>query len=225
MAQHALFGNEAIVAAAANAPVSSAQAQAAKRELVAMRASLTKWLHYRRLNSHMAGGVSVVPDAAFKRPGAKRLPPAVLTLRLAAGRKRPEAELAMQLHQLLSEVFDASELPSPDTEKNPDAAAVLAMIAISGKLPGEAPSSAVGFIWMWPVVIVVGALAYVISTAIRSSAEQAAERERYECIKSGACTDYGFWLKLGAVAFIGWIAWEKFGGGVRVKRALNRGSR
>lgn len=225
MGQHALFGNEAIVAAAANAPVSSAQAQAAKREIARMRGALIKWLRYRAINSDLAKG-KALPEAAFKRPGAKRPPPAVLALRLAAQRKDSEAQLAVQLHQLLSEVFDASQLPDPDTTQNPDAAVQLALIAINGKLPGEAAQSAVGVApWVWPVVIVVGALAFVIATAIRTSADLAAERERLECIKAGACTDYGFWLKIGAVAFVGWLAWDKFGVGVHVRRALKKVSR
>lgn len=216
---HALFGNTDIVAAAANAPVSTAQAQAAKREIARMRGALEKWLHYRRINSHIAAGATM-PSPILKRPGAKRPPAAVMALRLAAARKDSEAQLATQLHQLLFEVFDAAQLPDPDTTKNPDAAVALAMIAISGKLPGESATSAVGAAWMWPLVIVVGAIAFVIATAIRSSAEQAAERERIECVKAGACTDYGFWLKVGAVAFLGWLAWDKFGLGARVKRAV-----
>jgi hypothetical protein len=65
-------------------------------------------------------------------------------------------------------------------------------------------------------VIVVGAIAFVITSSIRSSAETAAEHERYECIKAGKCTDTGFWLKMGAIAMIGWLVWDKAGVGAKI---------
>jgi hypothetical protein len=101
---------------------------------------------------------------------------------------------------------------------NPNAAVELAQIAIAGKLPGEAPTpDAAGVIWMWPLVIVVGAIAFVITSSIRSKADVAKEREKYECIRAGHCTDSGFWLKLGAIAIVGFIVWDRLGVGAKVK--------
>lgn len=219
MAQAQTF-DETLVAAAATAPISSAQAQAAKAELVRMRASLARWLKYRTMNDALAAGANV-PQPLLKNPRAHRAPAAVIALRLAQGRRGDEAELAAQLHQLLSEVFDAATLPDPDTTKNPKAAVQLAQIAISGAVPGEsARPAAAGFVWLWPLVIIVGALVFVIATAIKTNADAAAERERLECIKSGACTDYGFWLKVGAIGFISWFAWDRMGVGDRVKKLV-----
>ena len=197
------------IAAAASAPLTVQQAKKGKDELKKMRASLIAWLKYRRINDSLATG-KTVPMALLKKPGARRSPVAELAHTLPVMRQAHEAQLATQLHQLLSEVFDPQTLPRPDA---PGAAVALAQIAIAGKVPGETPAApaAAGFIWLWPVVIVAGVIAFVITSAIRSSADVAKERERLECIKQGACTDSGFWIKVGAVAFIGWLAWDKFG--------------
>lgn len=213
-------GNEKLVAAAANAPVTSAQAQRGKVELGKMRRSLTAWLKFRSLNDRVATG-QAVPPPLLKRPGAVRPSPAVMRRVLRAQRREDEQALATQLHQLLGEVFDAQQLPRPDLRENPNAAVQLAQIAISGKLPGEtvSPGSA-GAIWMWPLVIVIGVIGFVIMTSIRTSADVAKERERLECIKAGACTDSGFFLKLGAAAVIAWLVWDKLGVGERVRGAL-----
>lgn len=214
--------DEQIVNAAANAPISAAQAQAGKAELGKMKSSLAAWLKYRAMNDQIAAGAaSTIPTPWFKTPGASAPPAAVMSLRLRRERFADETELAAQLHTLLSEVFDASSLPSPDVQKNPNAAVELAQIAIAGKLPGEAGTpTAAGFIWMWPLVIVVGAIAFVITSAIRSSADIAKEKERIECIKAGKCTDTGFWLKIGAITVVGWIVWDKMGVGAHVKRLV-----
>jgi hypothetical protein len=216
------LSDEALVEAAATAPITSGQAQAAKRELVRMRASLTKWLEYRAINDKIASGL-VLPAPLLKRPGARPPSAAVMALRLRKQRSMDEEDLALQLHQLLSECFDGASLPSPDIAKNPNVAVELAQLVIAGKLPGETAPSAAGFVWLWPVVIVVGAIAMVVMSAIRSSADLAKEREHLECIKSGACTDYGFWLKVGAVVAASWIIWEKFGLGAYVQRTLKKG--
>jgi len=214
--------DEAIVNAAANAPITAAQAQAGKVELAKMKRSLASWLKYRSMNDQIAaGGASSLPTPLLKTPGASTPPAAVMSLRLRRERFADESELAAQLHTLLAEVFDGGTLPDPDVQKNPNAAVELAKIAIAGKLPGEAAApTAAGFIWMWPLVIVVGAIAFVITTAIRSSADVAKEKERLECIKAGKCTDTGFWLKVGALTVVGWIVWDKMGVGERVKRAV-----
>ncbi len=216
-----MFGNEAVVKAAANAPITSAQALRAKAELQKMRSSLAAWLKYRRINDEIASG-KPVPTPLLKRPGARRSPVAVFMLELHSQRASHEAVLAGQLYQLLAEVFDGDSLPEPNLAKNPNAAVELAQIAISGKLPGEtAAPDAQGFVWLWPLVIVVGAIALVIMTAVRTNADAAMERERLECVKQGACTDSGFWIKLGAVAVVGWIVWDKMGVGKRVMSAVS----
>ena len=211
---------EKLVAAAANAPVTSAQAQRGKLELAKMRRSLASWLKFRLLNDQVALG-KPVPPPLLKRPGAIRPSPAAMRQCLSAQRGEDEQALATQLYQLLAEVFDPKSLPEPNLANNPSAAVELARIAIAGKLPGEgiAPQE-VGAIWMWPLVIVIGVIGFVIMTSIRSSADVAKERERIECIKAGACTDSGFFLKLGAVAVIAWLVWDKLGVGERVKGAL-----
>jgi hypothetical protein len=213
--------SEQLVKAAANAPVTSAQAQRGKIELGKMRRSLAAWLKFRTLNDKVAAG-QPVPAPLLKRPGAVRPTAQAMSACLSAQRGQDEQALATQLHQLLGEVFDPQSLPNPDITKNPRAAVQLAQIAVAGKLPGEASSPAAqgAAIWMWPLVIVIGVIGFVIMTSIRSSADVAKERERFECIKAGACTDSGFFLKLGAVAVIAWLAWDKLGIGERVKGAL-----
>lgn len=193
---------------AANAPVTTQQAAKAKAELAAMRRTLTSWLKYRRINDQVASGQPVKP-ALLRAPGSIAAPAAVVRLNLQRERPASEQSLALLLHQLLSEVFDPQQLPNPSS---PNAAVLLAQIAISGKLPGEAPApSPTGMIWLWPAVIVASGIVLVIATKIRSDAEVARDREKYECIKSGACTDTGFWLKVGAVGLTAWLAWDKLG--------------
>ena len=210
------MGADAVVAAATTAPVTKAQAAAAQRELARMKRSLTRWLKFRTLNDALAAG-QPVKAPLLKTPGARPPAPAVQQRTLARLRA-DESTLAVQLHQLLSEVFDAGQLPDPDA---PGAAAALARIAIAGKLPGEsAAPSAAGSAWLWPAVIVAGGIVLVLTTLIRSNADVAMERERLECVKSGACTDTGFWLKVGAVGFLGWLAWDKAGLGHRLTGIL-----
>jgi hypothetical protein len=209
---------ERAVQAAANAPVTRAQAQRGRSELAAMRGSLIAWLRYRQvLDQHVAGGGRAI---ALMSPGQKRGLVKHTGASLRAMRGPHEQELATQLYQLLSEVFDPASLPEPSVAKNPMAAVELAKIAIAGKLPGEASGPAAVGAWAWPIVVVVGVIAFVIMTAIRSSADVAKEKERIECIKAGACTDTGFFLKLAAVAVIGWLAWDKLGLREKVKGAL-----
>lgn len=174
----------------------------AEREIRRMRSSLAAWLKYRKRNDDVALG---------KVKG--RLPAHVVAKMLPHRRDWVlEQNLALELHALLSEVLDAAALPNPDISKDPNAAVKLAKIAIAGKLPEEASGpQAQGLIWLWPAVIVVGLVLVTIMTKIRSDADVAKEKERVECIKMGACTDYGFWLKLGAIVVAGWVVWDKFG--------------
>lgn len=205
-----------------SAPVTRERAAKAKSELRKMRDSLADWLRYRRIATKIATGKAAdVPDPILKRPGARPPAPKALAFKLSRERYEREQALALQLHALLSEVFDAAKLPDPDVSEDPDAAINLAKIVISGKLPGEVPApSETGLIWLWPVAIIVGGIAFTITSHIRNEAEVAKERERLECIKAGKCTDYGFWLKVGAVGFLGWLAWDKLGVGKKVKGAL-----
>jgi hypothetical protein len=142
-----------------------------------------------------------------------------------AQRQADEQRIATQLYTLLAEVFDGAALPNPSLRDNPQAATQLAEIALTGKPTAIVQEpEAQGLIWLWPVAIVAGAAAIVITSAIRNQAELAAERERLECIKIGACTDTGFWLKWGALLVGGWIVWEKLGVGQRIM-AMAKGKR
>ncbi len=117
-----------------------------------------------------------------------------------------EQRLGKRLYILLCEMFDSSKLP-------PESAVIqLAQIAVAGKLSNEsATPSAVGFIWLWPAVAVVGLVMLTVVTKIRSDADDAADERKTQCIMAGKCTDTGFWLKVGGAALIAWLAWEKFG--------------
>ena len=128
------MGDEALVAAAATAPLTADQARAARDELKRMKSSLQGWLKYRAINDAAAAG-KTLPAAAFKRPGAKAPPPPVIALRLVRERAQVEQALAADLHTLLSEVFDPSALPNPNSR---NAAVALAQIAIAGQLPRPA---------------------------------------------------------------------------------------
>lgn len=177
----------AMGASDSNSVVTKDQARASRTKMQQMKNSLEGWLLQRRINDSFV-------------------------LQLTEQRMVDEAELAEMLHALLSEVFDAGQLPDPDITANPDAAVQLAAIAINGKLPGEATTAAAqGVVWMWPLVIVVGGIAFVISSAIRSKADVSKEHLRHQCIMSGKCTDTGFWFKWGAITLIGYIAITKTG--------------
>lgn len=204
--------------------VTSANAARAARELRAMKRSLAGWLRYRQINDALAAG-QVPAKAALGKPGARPLPPRLMRRVLAAQRGPGESALAADLHALLSEMFDAADLPSPDLRRDPDAAVKLAMIALSGRVPGEAAAPAEqGIIWLWPLVIVVGAITWVVTSSIRNRAEVEKEREKYECIKAGACTDTGFWLKAGVIGIIAWLAWSKLKVGERIGLTKKKGA-
>jgi hypothetical protein len=190
--------------------VTAEEKRKAEAELRRMKRSLKGWLKYRsRINAVATGR-------------AKGKVPAHVA-RIMVERNRDwarEQTLALELYALLSEVMDSQGLPDPNLSKDPDAAAKLARIAIAGKVEGEGPAEAQGIIWLWPAVIVVGMVLFAIVTKIRSDADVLKERERMECIKVGACTDYGFWLKVGSLTLLGWFAWEKLGVGAKVKKLL-----
>lgn len=167
-----------------------------------MRGGLKKWLKFRQINDAVADGTREAKIPSYI--AAQRLP-----------RVRDwalEQRMADDMHALLSEVFDSKDLPDPRINKNPQAAVQLAKIVVSGRLPEEAQvHSEQGVIWLWPAVALAGIVAATLIYKIRSDADTALEKERIECIKSGACTDYGFWIKVGGMAVVAWFAWEKLG--------------
>lgn len=219
------MGDTELTTSAANAPITSQMAQQAKAELAKMRRSLVGWLKFRGMNDQVAAGqASSMPSPLLKRPGATAPAAAVMSLKLARQRASTEADLAAQLYQLLAEVFDPQSLPNPDVSVNPGAAVQLARIAIAGQLPSSSALTAQGS-WVWPVVIIVGAIAIVAMTAIKSSADNAQNSEEIACIEAGKCTDSGFWLKFGAIAVVGWIAWDKMGLGEAITGAFKKGRR
>ena len=145
----------------------------------------------------------------------------------APQRGQIEQDLADKLHALLSEVMPDAMLPNADLRSNPSGAVQLAQIAITGQVPVmQGNPSAMGTTpgWMWPVLIV-GGLLLAITTAIRSAADVAKDAEEKACIKAGACTDYGFWLKAGGVAALVWFAWRELGLGDTVKGLVKKGGR
>ncbi len=200
------------------AAITQTKIAAAQAELDLMRGTLARWLKYRSLNDQVLSG-ALVPT---------KLPPAAARQLIVSTRSRAhEQQLANQLHALLERVLPNAPLPNPNVAQNPAAAAQLAAIAITGQAPVmQANPAAMGGFWgssyMWPVLIVGGVLIAVV-TAIRSAAEVAMDAEEKACIQSGACTDYGFWLKVGGMVAIGWFAWEKLGVGTWAKRQLKGG--
>jgi len=205
----ALYNEGAMGDAKVVAPVTPAEKSKAEKRIKSMRRKLTKWIKARQIND----------EAAMGKRKAK-VPAAVLAKTLPLARDwKLEQRLAVQLHALLSEVMDASQLPNPDISKDPNAAVKLAQIAISGKLGGEAVSpSPQGIIWLWPVVVVVGMVMFTIMGKISSDADLAELKEMNRCKETGACTDEGFWLKMAGIALVGWIAWDKLG----VKKAFKK---
>ena len=189
-----------------DSPEARRKAEAAVKQ---MRGSLKGWLKLRkRMDEYVAGKVKA--PVLFRR--AKPLPPAVVGATLREERYADEQDLAETLHALLVETgMDPQSLPVPDVGRDPDAAAKLATIVIKGKTPSEAASAqAQGVVW-FVLAIPIAGVVLVISQYLKSKADVAKEKERIRCIESGACTDSGFWLKIGAVSLTAWLAWDKFG--------------
>lgn len=182
------------------APVSSQDVARANALLRRMRRSLAIWLKYRGWNDEVAAGT---------RPTTK---PRALAVQIVGQRDwATEQKLANQLHVLLSEVMPDALLPDPNITTNASAAVELAKIAISGKPPATvATAQPTGSTapWLWPVLIV-GGLLLAVTSAIGSMADVAKTKEEYACIQAGACTDYGFWLKVGGIAMLGWFLWTQ----------------
>lgn len=183
----------------------------ASAELAAMRSSLRGWLKYRQMNDLILAGT-----APTKIPLAQ-----AQALVKIARTSAAEQDLADKLRALLAEVMPDAMLPNADLRSNPNGAAQLAEIALTGQVPVMQASPALGSVsvthpWLWPVLIV-GGLLLAVTTAIRTAADVAKDAEEKACIKAGACTDYGFWLKTAAVLGIGVYAWKELGVGDVVK--------
>lgn len=183
--------------------ITTSEVQVAARELAKMRGSLMAWLRFRLLNDRVAQGTALV-----------RKPVAYAARVATAGRDmNVEQDLATKLHALLEVLMKGQSLPDPDLSSNPDGAVQLAQLALTG---GSAVSSPVatgglgsGFL-SWPVLIVAAVL-LTVTTAIKTAADVAKDREEKTCIEAGACTDYGFWLKAGGVVALAWFAWRELG--------------
>jgi hypothetical protein len=188
--------------AAEVAPVKSAEKSKAEKRIKSMRRSLKGWLKARIRND----------EAAMGKVKAK-VPPEVLAKTLPLARDwAGEQRIAVELHALLSEFMDASRLPDPDIAKDPNSAVKLAQIAINGKLPVEAsrptPQGAFPVVFIWPVVIIVGMVAFTIMSKISSDADVQKHKEEQISLRSGAITDSGFWLKMASISVIGLIVWN-----------------
>jgi len=189
----------------------------ASAELENMKSSLKGWLKYRQLNDDVLAG------------RAKTKVPPGLAQRIVAQTRDTAAEqdLANKLHALLSELLPGTNLPDPDLGSNRNVAVQLAQIALAGgkgqpqSMSGILSASSASHPWLWPVLIV-GGLLLAVTTAVKTAADVAKERERYACIQAGACTDYGFWLKAGGVTVLAWFAWTQLGVGDAVRGFMKR---
>jgi hypothetical protein len=175
-------------------------------ELRLMKRSLAKWMRYRAINT--TRGTPVVRTA--------------------------EQNLATKLSVLLGTMFPTATLPSANLTTNPQGAVQLANIALTGSVPiapttSTTPAAMSGLVpaathpWLWPVLIV-GGLLVVIVISITSAANLASQQEQDACIESGACTDYGTWLKWGGIAMIAYVAWNQFGVGDAVRKFVTKRS-
>lgn len=194
--------------------ITRADVSRASAELESMRKSLRAWLRFRQMNDGvLSGAVPTKIPAAQARQSI-----------MAARRTGTEQDLAGKLYALLSEVMPDVRLPNADLRSNPQGAVQLAQIALTGQAPVMAESATAlegGPPWMWPVLIV-GGLLLAVTTAIRTAADVAKDAEEKECIRAGACTDYGFWLKSAAVLGIGWFAWKELGVGEAVRGFIKK---
>lgn len=205
---YALGADEAVQAKVAEKVAKPPTKAEAARELRKMKSELRAWLKFRRVNDELASG---------KRT-SKKVPQAVAIKVVKQRDYSLEQELATQIHNLLSELYDPQSLPVPDVKADPNAAAKLAEIAINGlpeKVAAPGPA-AQGFI---PLLIIGGVVLFAISTVVSSLAEVAKEKERIKCVQAGgglACSDTGKLIKIALVAGAMWFAWTRMGIGDRV---------
>ena len=187
--------------------VSKSDVQRAKVELDRMRGSLKGWLKYRTLNDAIVAGA-----APTKKP--RKFAAEVI----AQSRDwDAEQKLAKQLYVLLSETLPGVQLPDPNVAVNPQAAVQLAQLALDGPSPSS-PQAQGAIAWWWPAIIV-GGLMLTITTVIKTSADTAREKEWLACVQAGGCTDSGFWIKVGGISMLVYMAWQ-MGLGERVKRMI-----
>jgi hypothetical protein len=197
--------------------ISAPDVQAAAAELARMRRSLVKWLKYRAVGDQVLAGTARV-----------RKPLAYAQRVVATARGEGfEQDLATKLAALLGALMPGQPLPSSDLTANPMGAVQLAQIALQGGGVAAGPTAtgslgAASHPWLWPVLIV-GGLLLVVTTAIKTQADLAAQQEQNACIEAGACTDYGFWLKAGGILFLAWFAWEKLGVGDVARSHIKKG--
>lgn len=197
--------------------ITTTAVSSAASELEKMKRSLHGWLKYRMLNDDVLAGKAKT-----------KIPPGLAQRIVAQNRNTAvEQDLAEKLHALLTELMPGVQLPNINLSQNPNAAVQLAQIAITGKAPttATAPAAVEGIgahPWLWPVLIV-GGLLLAVTTAVKTAADVAKERERYACIQAGACTDYGFWLKAGGITVLAWFAWSQLGVGDFVRGLIKKG--
>ena len=176
--QHALAGTE----------VSKSQALS---ELGRMKRSLRGWLKARQRNDAIASGNLKT-----------KLPPDVARQRILDGRDwEGEQKLANDVYMLLAHIYPDARLPSPSVESDPNAAVALVTIALKG-LPESASSpQAQGII----PLLVAGVVLMSIMSGTTAWADVQKAKEDRMCKESGACTDWGFWLKWSGIAMVGII--------------------
>ncbi len=203
--------------------ITTREVQLAAAELGRMRSALAGWLRYRTLNDRVLAGTTNVRK------------PLSYAQRVVAGARdmAVEQDLANKLHALLEVVMAGQELPNADLRSNPTGAVQLALVALMGgqQVPGPVATGGVftgafsgAHPWLWPVLIVAGVLV-TVTTAIKSAADVAKDREEKACIEAGACTDYGFWLKAGGFLAVAWFAWHQMGGREMVHSITRKGRR
>jgi hypothetical protein len=188
------------------AAITTSEVRAAAAELAKMRGSLASWLKYRTLNDRVVAGTAKVhkPQGYAQR---------VVT---SSRDMSVEQDLAAKLHALLEVVMKGEPLPDPDIRSNPQAAVQLASVALMGGAAVSSPTATGSLLgagahpWLWPALIVAGVLV-TVTTAIKTAADVAKDREEKACIEAGACTDFGFWLKAGGIIAVAWFAWRELG--------------
>ncbi len=188
----------------------SAKVAKAKRNIDRMTRSLKSWLKFRKRMDLAAAGVT---QKVLPTPGQFAVAPEVLQQTMLYQRFEAEQPLALELSTLLKIVYgNDAKLPDPRLDKNPNAAEQLAEIAIRGKIDEAVASpQSVGLLpVVWGIIAITGAVGFTAITAVRSWADVAKERERIACITAGACTDSGFWLKMGIIGVGGYFIYNRY---------------
>lgn len=187
--------------------ITTSEVTKAKASLDKLRGSLKSWLKYRAMNDAILAGT-----ATPKKPIVYAQ--TVITQSRARG---SEANLAAQLHALITEMSPDLVLPDPTT---PNAAVTLAQIAINGPTAAQIATvapAATGSThpWLWPIAIVTGLL-LAFTVAVSSSADVTKNEEQLACVEAGACSDTSWW-KYVAIAGLVYFAWTELGVGDVVK--------